>query len=474
MNRNGLRFSLVWSGIENLCRQALSLVFFFISVRFLHPYQVGVFAFALALTSVGQIVVDEVVGEALIQKKEITIADWNTGYTVNLMLALGVLLIALLASYPLAALVNVPSLTVLLPMMGVSVVIGALGNMHKAFFARNLRFRLLALITLTGQGIGGITSVVLAASGFGYWALASGIVVTTSVSTILYRWNSDWKPVLGIDRAMIASRLPYCGYVTANRTIYMVRDQAPVIIVGMFIGPTQAGLLNLALRVVRCLGQMFEDITTRPLIALISREQHNLAEFVKLLMRVMMVIGFLALPAYSGLAIVGPEFVTLFFGANWTPVGAFLPALCLVLGNWLVLHIAIVGLRAATFASLGTKIAATVTVLDVIILLALIPFGLKWMLYGWAARSLLSLPLAMYMLQTRLGLSAYCFLVHWVPALMATIVMVGGLELWDGVYGLPAGTPGLIGVVIASAVIYVAVLVVVTRGHTMEVINGRT
>jgi O-antigen/teichoic acid export membrane protein len=191
-------------------------------------------------------------------------------------------------------------------------------------------------------------------------------------------------------------------------------------------------------------------------------------------MHVMMVIGFLALPAYCGLAMVGPPLVTLFFGANWTPAGAFLPALCVVLGNWLVLHIAIVALRAAMFASLGTKIAATVVALDVIILVALTPFGLKWMLYGWAARSLLSLPLAMYMLQTRLRLTAYRFLMQWVPALMATMVMAGGLELFDEVYGLPASTIGIVGLVIASAVIYTTVLLVVTRANSMEIISGRT
>ena len=59
---------LAWSGLESACRQILSLLFFLGTIRFLSPADLGVFSLGVALMGIFAIVIDEPIGEALVQK----------------------------------------------------------------------------------------------------------------------------------------------------------------------------------------------------------------------------------------------------------------------------------------------------------------------------------------------------------------------------------------------------------------------
>jgi O-antigen/teichoic acid export membrane protein len=453
--------TIAWSGIENSCRQALSLAFFFVSVRFLQPSDLGVFALTSALGNVTLIFIDDMIGEALVQKADVTERDWDTGFTLNLILAVGFLVLSLAVSWPLARLLAEPPLQFALPVMSLFTVIGALGNVQKAFLSRALRFRVIAQTTLTGQVVGGVAGVTFAALGFRYWALIAGVAITTTVCSALFWWSSPWKPKLKMDRSTVQSRLSYLANVAAIRAIYQLRDQSPLIIAGLVIDLTHVGLLSLALRVARSLGQLLEEVTTRPLLSLVSREQHDIALFGEVLLQVIVTISAIALPGYIGLAVVGPSLLSRAFGQSWELAGLFLPWLCVVLGSWLMLHIVAVSLRARSLGHVAVMLTATATITDLILLVALTPLGLKWMLIGWAARSALSIPVAIYTLQTRLGVRARTLMVRCAPMLLAALVMVGTLEFFDRLYGLANNYNGLI-IVVAPAAIYLVCLGMVT------------
>ena len=449
--------TIAWSGLENSCRQIISLAFFFVSVRFLHPHDLGVFALANAINALTLVFIDDMIGELLVQKADITLADWDTGFTINLMLAVGFLTLSLAVSWPLARLLGEPSLEFAVPAMSISSLVGALGNMQKAFLGRALNFRLIAQITLTGQMVGGIAGVTLAALGFAYWALIASVAITATVCSAVFWWNSPWKPRLQFDRSVVDSRLHYAASVAAIRFIYLLREFSPLIIAGLLADLAHVGLLSLALRIARSVGLLFEEVTTRPLVSLISREQHDIARFGQVLAEVMTVIGLIALPVFVGLAIVGPLLIPLLFGPNWAAAGLFLPWVCAALGSWLILHIVAVSLRARLLGRTAVILTAAATLLDVALLAALAPLGLEWALIGWAARNVLSIPLSVYMLQTRLGVSAHEIMVRWTPPLIATLVMAGMLVLFDRHYGLSGSIKGLSIMIGSAGLVYIFV-----------------
>jgi PST family polysaccharide transporter len=450
---------VVWSGLENSCRQILSLVFFFVSVRFLHPYDLGIFAIAAAYQSVTLIFINDMIGETLVQKSVVTDADWNTGFTINLILAGGFLLVSLVTSHPLALLLKEPSLTFVVPALCFATLISAFGEIQKAFLGRALRFKFIAQTSLIGQVVGGSTSVLLAVFGYGYWALIANVVVTYSLTSAIYWRYSSWKPHIQIDFTIVRTKLSYAVYFALIRSVYTIRDQSPLIIIGLFADVVQVGLFSFALRICRSLSLIFEEVTTRPLISIISRE-HEVNRFVSVLNDIITMIGVSALPMFVGLAMLGPSLIPLIFGSKWAIAGGLLPDLCIVLGSWLMLHIVIVSLRSKNLGRTAVALSSVVTFIDALIVALLAPFSIEVALTGWAARSILSIPVSIWILHSRLGLSVKTLLSRWIPPLSATVAMAGMLSLFDD--KTRESVKGLIGIVGSSGLIYLVILLIST------------
>jgi O-antigen/teichoic acid export membrane protein len=235
-----------------------------------------------------------------------------------------------------------------------------------------------------------------------------------------------------------------------------LRDQSPLIIAGLVLSLADIGYFSLAIRVGRCLGQLFEEITSRPLLSLMSREQNSPGRFGAVLTEVLTVVGLVAPPAYVGLAMVGSVAIPLMFGPAWASAGHLLPMLCVVLGGWLLLHIVAVSLRARALGRIALQLCAPAALVDFVLVSAIMPIGLQWALIALAARAILSLPPVMWVLQRHLDVDLKRLAKLWTAPLAASATMGGVILLLR-----PLVDPGLGGVALiitAAAGVYVAAL----------------
>ncbi|HEY4040959.1 MAG TPA: oligosaccharide flippase family protein [Rhodopila sp.] len=446
---------LSWSGLESACRQGLSLVFFLLTMRFMAPADLGVFSLAVALIAVVGIIIDEPIGEALVQRDNVSALDWDTGYTVNLGVALACLLLSGIASVVLAALAPSP-LVLALPALSLSSLVGALGNIHKAYLGRLLNFRAIAKTALAAQLVAGIVMLSSAAMGFGWWALVLNVLIAAMITSAIYRHITPWRSRLRISRATIADLASYVGYSAAIRSVYLLRDQPLLIAAGAVLGLTSAGYLSLAMRVARTVGQLFEDVTSRPLISLVSRKKDDLGQFGAVLTQVLFIVGVLALPGLLMLAEIGTPILRVLLGKAWAPAGNLLPWVCAAVGGWLLLHIVAVALRARGLGRLAVCLTAPAAIIDLGIFASAAVFGFDWTLRLWAARSLLVIPVLIPILSTRLGVRALDLVRVWLLPIAATFLMLGSLRF---VESHQVAAPGISGVILlagAGAVVYVA------------------
>jgi O-antigen/teichoic acid export membrane protein len=446
--------ALSWSGLENFSRQMLALVFFFVMVRYLAPSDVGVFSLAIAINSVLGIAIDEPTGEGLIQKETVSVEDWDTGFTVNLLIALACLLVSVLGSGLMAWLLHEPRLAYAVPVLSLASVVGAMGNIQRAYLSRALRFRTIAKAALLAQIVGGSAGIAMAAVGLGYWSQIGTLFVATALTTGLFWVVTPWKPRLRLSSATIRSRRAYFASYSLVRSVYQLRDQSPLLVVGLLGGVAEAGFLSLALRVVRSVGQLFEELTSRAALSLLSREQHELTGFGGVLLEFLAVVGLIAVPSFVGLAALGPKLVPLLFGPMWAAAGAMLPWVSGVVGGWLALHVVIVALRARGLGPAAFRTTMVATLLDLVVLATLAPISLDWALIGWAARSLLSLPFVILMLRARLGVAPNSlFRTYLMPAL-GTACMLLAIVALQQTTDLTRSVGGLLVVAAAGAVAY--------------------
>jgi O-antigen/teichoic acid export membrane protein len=428
----GMRISvLAWSGFESLCRQVLSLLFFFATVRFLGPADLGVFSLGVALTGLFAIVIDEPIAEALVQQQNVTNLDWDTGYTINLGIAALCLIAACAASPLLSGLLHQPLLLFVIPALAASSLIGAIGNIQKSFLSRSLRFRVIAQTALVAQVVAGLVSLVAAAAGLGYWGLIMNVISAAAVTSVVYRLTCSWKPRFRINTAIVRSRASYVGYSVVIRAMYLLRDQSLFVVAGTIGDLKTLGYLSLAMRAARALGQLFEEVTSRPLISLISRQQNDLARFGEVLQTVLLMLALVAFPSFIGLAELGTPLISLLLGPQWAAAGQFLPWICAGMSGWLMLHVVAVALRARGQGNFAFALVAPTIMVDVCIFASAALIGFDWALRAWAVRAAVTLPLLVLVLSRSLGVSVPSLAKIWAAPAAASALMLLALRWLD-------------------------------------------
>ena len=323
---------------------------------------------------------------------------------------------------------NWSPLALALPALSLSSVIGASGNIHKAHLGRSLNFRAIAKTNLAGQLAAGIVMLVSAAMGFGWWALVLNVLTAATITSAIYRRITPWKPRLRINRATVTAIAPYAGYSAAIRFVYLLRDQPLLIVAGAVTGLTSAGYLSLAMRIARTVGQLFEDVTSRPMLSLVSRKKDDLGQFGAALRQVLFIVGMLALPGMVMLGEIGTPLLTVLLGKAWTPAGHLLPWVCAAVGGWLLLHIVAVALRARGMGRVAVCLTAPAAVIDLCIFASAAFLGLDWTLRLWAIRSLLVIPALVPVLSARLGVRIKDLVRVWLSPVTATLLMLISLR----------------------------------------------
>src|SRR5919106_5479534 len=167
---------LSWTMVDIWGRQAVNLLIFVVLARLLTAQDFGLVALAAVFVLFAQIIVDQGLGDALIQRRVLTRAHIDTAFWVAV--ATGMLLTAagLLLAGPIAAVLEQAELAPILRVLSLTFVMSAMNSIQIALLRRELAFRSLAIRSLVASAGGGAFGVVLASLGFGAWALVGQLV----------------------------------------------------------------------------------------------------------------------------------------------------------------------------------------------------------------------------------------------------------------------------------------------------------
>ena len=455
--RPGTRaLAFLWTAGESAARQIMGLGLSLAVLAFVTPHDLGVYSIAFSIVLVLALIVDDPVSEALIQRPIASTRDWDTGFTVNLAIACGMVAIAAAVSFPVAGWLAVPELRTALPVLACCIIAGALGNIHRSHLTRELRFPVLVKISVAANLAGGAGALALAVAGYGYWAMIAGTLITNAAGTVMYRHASSWRPRLRISLASLRSLSGFAGQSFAAHCVLLMREGALPIILGYASTATDVGYFSLALRISRTLGLFFEEMTRRPLFTLMSRLAQEPQRAASFLLNLIAIVGAVALPAFAGLALLGPDAAVLVFGAKWTQAGHLMPLLCAIVFGWFTLHVPAVAMRARGDAERAIWLLAVPTVFDLVLFVALLPAGLETALIGMTIRAAVTLPLLAVAVRRRLGVPGRSILARWALPLLGICCMTLCIGVVRPLVG--AGWSGMPVLLIAGALSYVSVL----------------
>jgi O-antigen/teichoic acid export membrane protein len=299
-------------------------------MRLLQPTDYGLMALVMAVVGFLQTMSSTGVCAALVQAHELDETMQRKAFGLVLLVNLALLLALYAAAYPVAEFYRQPELVPLLHVGSVSFLLMALGTVPQASLDRRMSLARSSQIDAASNIMGGLAVMALAWSGWGVWALLTGMLVGLTLRTAGVFVASPFRrwPLFSLDG--IQGLVRFGGWRTADFIVWYLGSQVDVFIAGRLLGEGALGIYSVGRTIaalpVTKLAQVINPIT----LSAFARLQDDRRLAYQYLVRASRLLGFLSFPVFFGLAAVAPEFVSVVLGARWTD--AAMPLAILAIG----------------------------------------------------------------------------------------------------------------------------------------------
>jgi len=324
-----LRHSLLFSFVESYGTMVLSLASFIILARLLTPQEVGLFSVTTALLTITQVIRDFGLVNFLIQKKDLDESHVGTAWGMALLLGGSLFLIVQMAAEPLGAFYNNQHLPGVARLLAVNFLLLPFNSVCLALLRRDMQFRSVMIFNLTATAASTFTSIGLAWSGAGTYALVAGSLASSGVLALLL-WRQSVshrlrRPNLQHWRELVR----FGGPLTASNIVTSAAMDINELSVGKTLGLEAAALLSRAQGVMNLFHRDFMAAVRNVAFPAFAKA-HRDGEDVEL--RYVASVGNVTAVAWTfyGFASLFPlELLRLMFGPQWDGSAPLVPWYCL-------------------------------------------------------------------------------------------------------------------------------------------------
>ncbi|MEN4936577.1 lipopolysaccharide biosynthesis protein [Stenotrophomonas sp. TWI1151] len=309
--------NIKWTALAQLSKLCAQFVVVFALARLLPPSEYGVVAIVTIVVNFSLMFRDVGVGAAVIQKRDLLNSDMDAAFRISLSIGAFVAAAVALASPVVSAFFSLPKLIGLLVAVGLSFPLAASSTVHQALLERSGRFRTIARIEVASNIAGAAIGAGSAFAGLGAWSLVAQVITISALSSLQLWHASGWRPSLkAVDgyHSLVSFGSGILGFNLVN---YVSRN-ADSILVGKFYSSAVLGNYSLAYRIMLFPLQSITLVTARSLLPVLSRLQNRPSERLRVYLTAVAGVTFIVAPMMAGLFALRSDFISLFFGRDWT------------------------------------------------------------------------------------------------------------------------------------------------------------
>lgn len=414
---------LLWSFIDSFANQGVQFVVGIILARILSPREFGLIGILTIFIAISQSFIDSGFSSALIRKKKCTQTDYSTIFYFNLGIGILFYFILFFAAGAISSFFKEPQLEMLLKVLGLGLILNALGIIQRTILTKNINFKLQTKVSLVASIGSGGTAIAMALLDYGVWSLVA-LTLTRFGLTSLFLWIwAKWKPLLVFSKKSFkelfafGSKLLVSGLIdTTYRNIYYL-------IIGKYFSAVELGYYTRADQFRALPSQNLTGIISRvsyPVLASIQDDIPKLKAAYKKIIRSTMFVTFILM---LGMAAVAKPMVLTLIGDKWLPAVIYLQMLCFV-GIFYPLHALNLNmLQVQGRSDLFLRLEIIKKILAVPTIIIGILFGIKIMILGMMVNTLIAYYLNSYWSGRMLGYSFFQQVKDILPAFAIAAIM---------------------------------------------------
>lgn len=328
---------LLWSFLDDLARGGILFVSGILLARLLTPREFGLIGMTTVFIAVSQSIINSGFNQALIRKQDCTPADYSTVFYFNLLASIVLYLLLFGAAGSVARFFHEPQLVSILRVLGLGLLIGALGMVQQTQIIKEIGFKLLTRISLVSAAAAGLLGIALAYAGYGVWSLVGMTLARAAIELVLLWLWRTWRPSLVFRGTSFREMFAFGSRLLASGLIATLQTHIVSLVIGRFFSAVALGYYTQAQTFRNLPSQRLTDIVQRvsyPVLATLQEETARLKAAYRRMLQSSMLVTFVLMLGMSACA---ESLVITLVGEPWRPAVGYLRLLCLA-GVFYPLH----------------------------------------------------------------------------------------------------------------------------------------
>ena len=393
-----LKGKTIRGGLARLCAQGVGFLLrvgsLVVLARLLSPKDFGLVGMVTAFTGVLALFRDFGLSSAAVQRTTVTEEQMSTLFWINILLGVLLGLVAVAMAPAIAAFYHEPQLFRVTTVLAAGFLFNAAGVQHSALLQRQMRFTVLAVVSVVSLALGTAIAIGGARAGYGYWALVAMTVTQPLIATIGFWLAACWVPGMPRRRTGIRSLMHFGGTLTLNGLVAYVAYNAEKVMIGRFWGADAIGIYGRAYQLINIPTENLNSAVGEVAFSALSRLQDDPIRLRSYYLKGFSLVLGLTLPITIACALFADDIVFVLLGPKWKDTAAIVRLLAPTIAifaivnplGWLIYAIGLVT-RSLKIALVFAPIMIAGCALG-------LPYGPKGVAFAYsAAMSLLVIPL---------------------------------------------------------------------------------
>ncbi len=311
-----------WTTLSTFFLAGTQLVKVSVLARFLDKSDFGLMAIVMFVLGFTNLFVDMGLSSAILHKQNITKNEYASLYWLNFILS-GLLFIIIWLISPLVALFyKQPELTVLIPLMGLTIIFSAFGRQFKVIEQKELNFKFISIVDIISYSISLVIAVILAYYDYGVYSLVYSTIVLQIISNTAYFLQGVKQ--IGIKlHFSFAETKPFLKigiYQVGGQVINYFNRDLDILIIGKFFGADVLGGYSLAKQLVYRPIQIINPILTKVGAPVLAKFQNNAEDLKRNYLKLVNIISTINFVIYLSIIIFAKYIVLVLYGESFADI----------------------------------------------------------------------------------------------------------------------------------------------------------
>ena len=319
---------LIWSFAERISAQLVTTIVSIVLARLLDPTHYGVISIVTVFISLCNVFVASGMGSALVQRNSIDDVDYNTAFSLNMLLSIGLYALLYFLAPLISAIYGMPILCNVIRVMGIRLPFAAINSIQEARVQREMAFQKFFITTLSGTIFSAIVGIILAYKGAGVWALVAQYLTNAIVNTFALSFVNKWMPKFQLSRDRAKSIFTFGSKVLSSQFISTLTVDIRSLIIGKVFGSSELAYFDQGKKYPALVVNNVNAALNKVMLPVYSKQQDNIMQLKSMLRHSINVGIYILAPILIGFAAVSDTFVSLILTEKWLPCVPFLQIFC--------------------------------------------------------------------------------------------------------------------------------------------------